>query len=83
MKAIAFCWLAYCGCSENKGCVGCQDGGCESHGWCKNCLLLKRSLQAVPASGHAPHAGLSIRDKNLKFSKIGKVFFDLCAILYT
>ena len=23
-------------CSKNKGCVGCQDGGCESHGWCKN-----------------------------------------------
>lgn len=36
MKAIAFCGLACCVCSENKGCVGCQDGGCESHGWCKN-----------------------------------------------
>ena len=21
---------------RKKGCVGCQDGGCESHGWCKN-----------------------------------------------
>lgn len=36
MKAIAFCGLACCVCSENKGCVGCQDGGYESHGWCKN-----------------------------------------------
>ena len=27
MKAIAFCDLACCVCSENKGCVGCQDGG--------------------------------------------------------
>lgn len=36
MKAIAFCGLACCVCSKNKGCVGCQDGGCESHGWCKN-----------------------------------------------
>ena len=36
MKAIAFCGLACCVCSENKGCVGCQDVGCESHGWCKN-----------------------------------------------
>ena len=36
MKAIAFCGLACCVCSENKGCVGCQNGGCESHGWCKN-----------------------------------------------
>ena len=36
MKYIAFCGLACCVCSENKGCVGCQDGGCESHGWCKN-----------------------------------------------
>lgn len=25
MKAIAFCGLACCVCSENKGCVGCQD----------------------------------------------------------
>lgn len=36
MKAIAFCGLACCVCSENTGCIGCQDGGCESHGWCKN-----------------------------------------------
>ena len=36
MKAIAFCGLACCVYSENKGCIGCQDGGCESHGWCKN-----------------------------------------------
>lgn len=25
-----------CVCSENKGCVGCQEVGCESHGWSKN-----------------------------------------------
>lgn len=36
MKAIAYCGLACCVCSENQDCVGCQDGGCESHSWCKN-----------------------------------------------
>lgn len=30
MKAIAFCGLACCVCSENQGCIGCQDGGYES-----------------------------------------------------
>ena len=49
MKAIAFCGLACCVCSENKGCVGCQDGGCESHGWCKNynCCKEKRAFQVL------------------------------------
>ena len=48
MKAIAFCGLACCVCSENKGCVGCQDGGCESHGWCKNYNCCKeKGLTAV------------------------------------
>lgn len=42
MKAIAFCGLACCVCSENKGCVGCQDGGCESHGWCKTITVVKK-----------------------------------------
>ncbi len=36
MNAIAYCRLACCVCSENKDCVGCQDGDCENHGWCKN-----------------------------------------------
>lgn len=36
MKAIAYCGLACCVCPQNKNCVGCQDGGCEVHGWCKN-----------------------------------------------
>lgn len=36
MNAIAYCGLACCVCSENKDCIGCQDGGCEIHGWCKN-----------------------------------------------
>ena len=36
MNAIAYCGLACCLCSENENCVGCQDGGCEAHGWCKN-----------------------------------------------
>ena len=36
MNAIAYCGLACCVCSENKDCIGCQDGGCESYGWCKN-----------------------------------------------
>ena len=30
MNAIAYCGLACCVCSENKDCIGCQDGGCES-----------------------------------------------------
>lgn len=33
---IAYCGLACVLCSENKNCVGCQNGGCEAHGWCKN-----------------------------------------------
>lgn len=43
MKAIAYCGLACCVCSENEHCAGCQDGGCESHGWCKhyNCCKEK------------------------------------------
>ena len=36
MNAIAYCGLACCVCSENKDCIGCQSGGCEIHGWCKN-----------------------------------------------
>lgn len=36
MKPIAYCGLACCLCSENEHCVGCQDGGCEIHAWCKN-----------------------------------------------
>ena len=36
MNAIAYCGLVCCVCSENKDCIGCQDRGCEIHGWCKN-----------------------------------------------
>ena len=58
MKAIAFCGLACCVCSENQGCVGCQDGGCESHGWCKNYNLLQRKraerLLGMCRTFHAP-----------------------------
>lgn len=35
-KGIAYCGLACCVCSENKFCPGCQAGGCDIHGWCKN-----------------------------------------------
>ncbi len=41
MDPIAYCGLACCVCSENAGCVGCQDGGCDSHGWCKNYTCCK------------------------------------------
>ena len=34
MNAIAYCGLVCCVCSENKDCIGCQDRGCEIHGWC-------------------------------------------------
>lgn len=36
MKAIGYCGLACCMCNENANCVGCQDGGCDIHGECKN-----------------------------------------------
>ena len=36
MNEIAYCGLACCVCSENDICKGCQTGGCDSHGWCKN-----------------------------------------------
>ena len=36
MNDIAYCGLACCVCSENETCKGCQSGGCDSHGWCKN-----------------------------------------------
>lgn len=35
-KSIAYCGLACCVCSENNKCPGCQAGGCDIHGWCKN-----------------------------------------------
>lgn len=35
-KGIAYCGLACCVCSESKSCPGCQAGGCNIHGWCKN-----------------------------------------------
>ncbi len=43
MEAIAYCGLACCLCSHSENCIGCQDGGCESHGWCKkyNCCKEK------------------------------------------
>ncbi|OGO90476.1 MAG: hypothetical protein A2Y17_13020 [Clostridiales bacterium GWF2_38_85] len=36
MNNIAYCGLACCVCSENDNCIGCQAGGCDIHGWCKN-----------------------------------------------
>ncbi|OJU09455.1 MAG: DUF3795 domain-containing protein [Clostridiales bacterium 43-6] len=43
MNNIAYCGLACCFCLENKTCPGCQAGGCDIHGWCKNynCCLDK------------------------------------------
>ena len=41
MKAIAYCGLACCVCSENKECDGCRDGGCESYSWCKNYICCR------------------------------------------
>lgn len=35
-KDIAYCGLACMVCSESFGCVGCKEGGCDIHGWCKN-----------------------------------------------
>ena len=64
MKAIAFCGLACCVCSENKGCVGCQDGGCESHGWCKNYNCCKEKREAV-ARFHEQEAEERSLRKNL------------------
>lgn len=36
MKPIAYCGLACCVCAQNDSCVGCQNGECDVHGWCKN-----------------------------------------------
>lgn len=36
MNNIAYCGLACCVCSEKDNCIGCQAGGCDIHGWCKN-----------------------------------------------
>lgn len=36
MNSIAYCGLACCVCSGKDKCVGCQNGGCDVHGWCKN-----------------------------------------------
>ena len=35
-QAIAYCGLACIECSHGAECVGCQNGGCDAHGWCKN-----------------------------------------------
>lgn len=36
IEPIAYCGLACCVCTHDATCVGCQAGGCEAHGWCKN-----------------------------------------------
>jgi len=36
MNGIGYCGLACCVCSQNTTCPGCQAGGCDIHGWCKN-----------------------------------------------
>lgn len=40
---VAYCGLACFLCSE-RDCIGCHNGGCEKHGWCKNynCCKEKR-----------------------------------------
>ena len=69
MKAIAFCGLACCVCSENKGCVGCQDGGCESHGWCKNYNCCKeKGLNGCWKCSEFPFTGCML-DKPCIFRK--------------
>lgn len=36
-KEIAYCGLVCCVCStKSRPCPGCQAGGCDIHGWCKN-----------------------------------------------
>lgn len=35
-KGMAYCGLACCVCSENKGCAGCRNDGCKGKDWCKN-----------------------------------------------
>ena len=41
VRDISYCGLACALCSENENCVGCQNGGCEAHGWCKNYLCCR------------------------------------------
>lgn len=38
---VAFCGLACSLCEHDKNCVGCQQGGCEAHGWCKNYICCR------------------------------------------
>ena len=41
VRDISYCGLACALCSENENCAGCQNGGCEAHGWCKNYLCCR------------------------------------------
>ena len=42
MKAIAFCGLACCVCSKNKGCVGCQDEAVKATAGAKTITVVKK-----------------------------------------
>lgn len=35
-KGLAYCGLACCVCSENKGCAGCRNDGCKGKDWCRS-----------------------------------------------
>lgn len=43
MKAIAYCGLACCVCSENKDCAGCQEGGCMLESIAEKSILKRRT----------------------------------------
>ena len=40
-KGIAYCGLACVICSENDGCIGCKNEGCENKEWCFNLKCCK------------------------------------------
>ena len=74
MNAIAYCGLACCVCSENKNCIGCQDGGCEIHGWCKNYNCCKeKGLNGCWECAEFPCAGSMLDKPRIRaFAKFAK-----------
>lgn len=79
MKAIAFCGLACCVCSENKDCVGCQDGGCESHGWCKNYNGCKEKGIVYHVEGQlvGDYDKCHTEEESIEMIKTGNMLFGL------
>ena len=44
MNAIAYCGLACCVCSENKDCIGCQDGAVKAMAGVRIIIVVKKKV---------------------------------------